>query len=346
MVFEALFHKKRKKNKEEKLEEVVKPDYYKLAMQDIEKEKEIEDTLKSTTLGNQEIPNSLQEVAGEVIDISALQEVPGISFFNPDYNLKIKNSLNKGGLRNICNQIEDLEYKYIGHEELGKIDSNPKGEVSPLTAELFDKVFMNRAFHKSLEGRLNNLNGSLSDYKEFYKKYLKRNNSKISYENRKNLLNSFEEVSRWIAGKDIDEVKEKICNINKYLLEEIKEEKAIDNSNILNKRIDNLVQEYNKELSNEQNPYHKFQSYVNIINNALDSVSDFDFILSNEAKINFHNVLTKMYAEIQENKNIDNSIRQETTKIYSEVFERLLGVTYEEAIKQFKKAQTSNISIS
>ncbi len=335
----GLFNKK--KQPKEKPKEVInkETDYYTLATEEIEREKELEEANNILDLESSELQ---EETTNKEIDISAFQEQSNISFFDPDYISKTKKSLFKGGFNNIYNQLGDLEDAYIGHEDLGKISISPEGEISTLTTKLFDKIFINKAYHKSLEGRLNKLNGFTSDYKEFHKAYLKKDNSKISYEDRKKLLNSLGELSKWISGEDIKEIKEKLCNINNYLLEEIKEETIIDNSGILIKRIGNLIREYNKEFSSEQNLYYKFQEYANTIDEILDSVSDFDFTLLNETKIDFHNFLTKRYAEVQENKNIGDPIKQEVKQTYLEIFERLHGIPYEEAIKQ----ATGNVSIS
>lgn len=341
MDLKSLFYKKKSKEKQSKKVINEENDYYTLAIQEIEREKEIEEA-NMVDLESPEIPEYQKDPTNKTKDISAFQEASNISFFDANYVSNIKNSLIKGGFNNLCNQLDDLNDAYIGHEDLGKISISPKGEVSLSTAKLFDKIFMNKTYHKSLEGRLNKLNGFVSDYKGFHKTYLKKNNSEISYEDRKNLLNSFKELSNWVSGEDIKEIKEKLDNINNYLLEEIKEETIIDNSNILTKRKDNLINEYKKEFSNEQNPHYKFQGYTNIIDIILDSFSDFNLTLSNEVKINFHNSLTRKYANVQENKNIEDSIKQETKQIYSEIFERLHGITYEEAIKQ----ATGNISIS
>ncbi len=315
-----------KKKKKTVKPEPIRTDCYTLAEKAIAEEKEEEEKAKKELHGNN--AEDSQELEEKVLDITAFQDTSNISFLDQEYSSKINKSLFNGGFKKAQEQLKDLKDEYIGHANLGKISTTINGDVSLETAELFDKIFMNNLFYKSLEGRLKESNGFKFDYKEFHKKYLKKNGSEISYEKRKKVFDSFETLSGWVSGQDVEEIKKDVSSIDAYLTEEIKEDAEINKLDILGKRKNNLFRQYDEEISDKKGTYHEFPLLASTIDNVLDSHWDLGTETSKENLIFLHNDLTEKYARVHENGNIADSLKKEADKLYLETARKIHSPTY------------------
>jgi len=216
-----------------------------------------------------------------------------------------------------------------------------KEQTSTCNFKIHKKI-VNDLVSKALNGRLNGQNTLFLD-EDFFKFYNLKDDFKINSNKYDSFYGSLKELSKWISGEKIEGMKEKLGNVNTYLLGDMQGEKRINPLAILNIRNNNLFRKYERELNGKAGTYYEFPLFINTLESVLDSGRDFDFNLSNESLRQMYNDATKKYNEIYENENIDidEFLKKEAKTIYSGFFKKAFGITIEEAIARRNNYQTN-----
>lgn len=162
-------------------------------------------------------------------------------------------------------------------------------------------------------------------------------------------LEYLEDLSRWISGGEANNLKEKINNIDAYFLnilpcrknskekDKVYVPKAVNEPFILNRRANNLFRNYSEQLNGKAGTYDEFSLFTKTIENVLESGSPLNIYPNGEVKINLYSALTEKYQKVIENKNIHDSFKKEAYTEYSGLFQKMFGVTLEEAIREREK---------